>query len=126
MAGTPLGTRLFTWLKGELVGQDQDGNKFYRTKGGSEVHKNSLRSERRWVIYNGEPEASRVSADWHAWIHHTTDELPPEGGYAKHDWQQEHQPNKTGTAEAYRPQGSMLKAGDRPRVSSDYDAWQPE
>ena len=126
MAGTPLGTRLFTWLKGEQVGHDQDGNKFYRTKGGSEVHKNSLRSERRWVIYNGEPEASRVSADWHAWLHHTTDTRPPEGGYEKHEWQLEHQANKTGTAEAYRPQGSALKVGERPRVSGDYDAWHPE
>ena len=28
---------------------------------------------------------------------------PPEGGYDKHEWQQEHQPNVTGTVNAHRP-----------------------
>ena len=44
------------------------GNIFYHSKDG----------KRRWVIYNGEAEASRVDADWHGWLHHTWDEPPTE------------------------------------------------
>jgi NADH:ubiquinone oxidoreductase subunit len=29
---TALGTRLLTWLRGELVGSDQYGNRYYRLK----------------------------------------------------------------------------------------------
>jgi NADH:ubiquinone oxidoreductase subunit len=45
-----MGTRLFTWRKGERVGEDGQGNVYYRERGG----------ERRWVIYAGAAEASRV------------------------------------------------------------------
>ena len=37
-----------------------------------------------------------------------------------------HQPNLTGTAGAYRPQGSLLKSGQRPSATGDYQAWKPE
>ena len=46
--------RLFTWRRGELVGTDQFGNTYYRDK------KATGRRERRWVLYNGEPEATKV------------------------------------------------------------------
>ncbi|WP_343559574.1 NADH:ubiquinone oxidoreductase subunit NDUFA12 [Kiloniella sp. b19] len=126
MSKATIGTRLYTWAKGELVGEDKQGNKYYRTKGGSEMHKDSLRKERRWVIYNGDVEASRVPADWHAWLHHTVNELPPKEGLPRYDWMKDHQQNMTGTDQAYRPGGSPYAGGQRERVSSDYDAWQPE
>ena len=43
-----------------------------------------------------------------------------------HPWQKPHVPNLTGTALAYRPDGSLLNKGERPRVTGDYDAWSPE
>ena len=43
------GTQLFTWRKGQKVGEDDQGNVFYQTADG----------KRRWVIYNGEAEARR-------------------------------------------------------------------
>jgi len=36
-----------------------------------------------------------------------------------------HQPNYTGTVQAYRPPGSALHGSHRPQVSADYDAWTP-
>jgi hypothetical protein len=45
------GTQLWTWRFGELVGTDDQGNRYYRTKGG--VIDPTLGFERRWVIYNG-------------------------------------------------------------------------
>jgi NADH:ubiquinone oxidoreductase subunit len=125
MAGTTLGTRLYTWLKGQEVGRDRFGNRYYREKGGGTVHADSMRKERRWVIYDGEVEASRVPAEWHAWLHHTVTE-PPSGEPAKRSWEREHQPNRTGTGEAYRPPGHTLSGGRRARGTGDYEPWKPE
>ena len=123
--GATLGTLLFTWLRGELVGRDGQGNRYYRAKGGGRTHKDSLRHERRWVIYEGEAEASRVPPEWHAWLHHTTDAVPPEGGPKRLPWQKDHLPNLTGTALAYRPPGHTLKGGHRAPATGDYEPWTP-
>lgn len=125
MAGMTIGTRLYTWLRGEAVGKDRFGNRYYREKGGGHVHGDSLRRERRWVVYNGEVEASRVPPEWHAWLHHTSDEVPPEEGPPKYHWEKEHQPNLTGTDQAYRPPGHTLKGGRRAKATGDYEPWTP-
>jgi NADH:ubiquinone oxidoreductase subunit len=124
--GANLGTRIYSWLRGEQVGSDQFGNRYYREKGGGKVHADSLRKERRWVIYDGEVEASRVPAEWHGWLHHTTQDLPPEGGPAKRPWQKDHLPNLTGTAAAYRPPGHILQGGQRDKATGDYEPWVPD
>jgi len=114
--GQTLGTRLFTARNGVRVGEDEAGNVFYRTEDDS----------RRWVIYSGEAEASRVSPDWHGWLHRTWDEPPSEQPLARKDWEKAHKPNLTGTEGAYRPPGSVLTPATRPRNASDYEAWTPE
>lgn len=114
--GATIGTRLFTSRKGEKVGEDADGNVFYQTKGGA----------RRWVIYNGYAEASRVSPEWHGWLHHTWDEPPTKAPLPRKAWEKDHAQNQTGTALAYHPPGSLASSAKRPRVSGDYEAWQPE
>lgn len=125
MTGNSIGTLLATWFRGRLVGRDQFGNRYFRGKGGRGVHKESLRRERRWVLYRGEAEASRVPPEWHAWLHHTTDQAPPEGGAPKRPWQKEHLPNLTGTNKAYRPPGHALEGGRRARGTGDYEPWTP-
>ncbi len=107
------GTQFHTWRKGEKVGEDDQGNVFYQSKDG-----------RRWVIYNGEDEASRVSPEWHGWLHYTWDEPPTDTPVARKDWEKPHQENLTGTSEAYVPQGSLRRA--QPVERSDYEAWVPE
>ena len=107
------GTLLTTWLSGSPVGTDDFGNRYYQNKDGS----------RRWVIYNGTVEASRVPPDWHGWLHHTTDVIPPAGGLPRKPWQKEHVPNLTGTDHAYRPPGHSLSDGEKPKPP--YEAWRP-
>jgi NADH:ubiquinone oxidoreductase subunit len=122
-----IGTRLFTWWRGELVGTDQLGNRYYREKGGRKlVRGGGMPSrERRWVLYNGEVEASRVPPQWHAWLHHTVDTPPQAGQWPHYAWQKEHQPNLSGTPLAYRPPGSLLRGGHRAPASGDYEPWKP-
>ena len=61
--GQTFGTQLWTKRYGELVGQDEQGNLYYRTRGG--VVDPTLGFERRWVVYNGYAEASRIPPSWH-------------------------------------------------------------
>src|SRR6476660_5117356 len=68
-SGQTFGTQLWTWRFGELVGTDEQGNRYYRTKG--RKIDPTLGFERRWVVYNGYAEATRVPPSWHGWMHHT-------------------------------------------------------
>ena len=47
-------------------------------------------------------------------------------GYEAKPWQKPHEPNKTGTSQAYRPDGSILTPAKRPHGTGDYQAWRPE
>jgi NADH:ubiquinone oxidoreductase subunit len=67
-----------------------------------------------------------VPPDWHGWLHYTVDEPPVDEPYEKRPWQQPHQPNMTGTPQAYRPSGSTLAPGNRPPATGDYQPWTPE
>ena len=69
--GQTFGTQLWTKRYGELVGQDEQGNLYYRTRGGAIDP--ALGFERRWVIYNGYAVASRIPTGWHGWMHHVVD-----------------------------------------------------
>jgi NADH:ubiquinone oxidoreductase subunit len=111
--------RLFTWRRGELVGTDQFGNTYYRDK------KANGRRERRWVLYNGEPEASKVPPEWHGWLHHTVKEPLKEGSPFHKPWQKPQIPNATGSLAAYRPPGHTLEGGQRVRATGDYEPWTP-
>jgi NADH:ubiquinone oxidoreductase subunit len=121
--GQTFGTQLWTWRFGELVGEDEQGNRYYRTAGGKVDP--TLHFERRWVIYNGLAEASRIPPSWHGWMHHTVDVPPTEDGYKPREWEKPHVPNMTGTPAAYRPSGSTLASGRRPKATGDYQPWTP-
>ena len=114
--GATVGTRLMTWWKGQEVGTDSFGNRYFKEKSAG---------NRRWVIYEGEPEAAKVPAEWHAWLHHTMDEVPtaPREEIA---WEKPHVANLTGTSAAYRPGGSVLSDKNRQKSGGDYQAWTPE
>lgn len=112
--GQTFGTQLWTWRKGRKVGEDAQGNVFYRNADDS----------RRWVIFNGPIEASRIDPDWHGWLHRTWDEAPTDKPLVHKSWEKPHQENLTGTPAAYAPAGSLRRAA--PAKQADYEAWSPE
>ena len=118
------GTWVWTKLYGEFVGEDEFGNRYYRTKGGKKD--SALGFERRWVVFSGYAEASTIPPSWHGWMHHTVDTPPTQLTYKPRPWQKPHRPNMTGTPAAYRPSGSTLASGHRPKATGDYKAWTPE
>lgn len=115
--GQTLGTRFYTWRKGIEVGTDEFGNRYFRNRDAAKY------GERRWVVYNGTAEASKIPPGWHGWMHYRTNEPP--GPYQPREWQKPHEPNLTGTAEAYRPPGSVLNARPVTPGSQDYEPWTP-
>lgn len=111
--GQSVGTRIFTWRNGELVGTDAEGNKYYQSSKG-----------KRWVVFHGEIEASKIPASWHGWLHNTFDECPGETPLKHKIWEKPHVENLSATGNAYRPEGSIFAA--TPKAARDYEAWQPE
>lgn len=114
--GATIGTLLFSWRNGEKMGEDSLGNTYHRARKGN----------RRWVLYNGPNDASRVPPEWHGWLHGTFDELPGVALPAPRPWAAEPQPNLTGTNAAYRPAGALERGGQRAAATGDYEAWRPD
>lgn len=101
-----LGTALYTWRQGVAVGEDEAGNRYYESRD----------KTRRWVIYCGLVEASRVPPRWHDWLHHMST-TPPASNALPHRWSKPHSANATGSAAAHRPHAAQNYS---PRA---YQAW---
>ncbi len=119
---SPAHISLFTLKsRGKKIGTDYLGNKYYEA-----APIKGYKRMRRWVIYKGRPDASYVPPEWHGWLHHQSDTVPSADGLSyRQSWQKPHQPNLTGTNQAYRPSGHILSGAKRKKVSSDYEAWTP-
>jgi NADH:ubiquinone oxidoreductase subunit len=118
--GATFGTALNTMRNGQRVGEDSDGNIYYQAK------KSTGGLYRRWVVYRGSNDASRVPPEWHGWLHNTVDLPPDEALPAPRSWERPATPNLTGTLAAYRPAGAPERGGARAKVSGDYQAWSPD
>lgn len=114
--GATIGTALFSWRKGEKVGEDAAGNAYFISRDRS----------RRWVMYNGANDASRVAPEWHGWLHNSSDALPDDSMPPPRDWQLPAAVNATGSSDAYRPAGALDRGGHRAAASGDYEAWSPD
>ena len=118
--GATVGTLLDSALRGERVGTDAQGNAYYRAKKRSPDGR-----ERRWVIYAGANDASRVPPEWHGWLHGSFDGVPESNLPPPRVWEADYTPNATGTARAYRPAGALERGGPRAPATGDYEPWAP-
>ena len=120
--GQTFGTQLWTWLYGELVGQDESRQPLLPNPRRQDRQDTEIRAALGGV--QRLCRASTVPPSWHGWLHHTVDTPPTEETYQGRSWQKPHQPNLTPTA--YRPSGSTLAQGRRPRATGDYRPWRPQ
>ena len=86
------GTRITIFFSGKFVGKDDSGNKYYETKKG-----------KRFIIYNGEVDASKIPNEWYSWMHFTPNKIEKKHNLEKYEWQKPHKENLTGTDSAYYP-----------------------
>ena len=71
--GATMGQRFHIGRRGVFVGQDDYGNRYFEARDNSDSYD---QRKRRWVIYSGYAEASKVPAEWSGWLHYTLDEPP--------------------------------------------------
>jgi NADH:ubiquinone oxidoreductase subunit len=124
--GATIGTLFNSAMTGEQVGTDAQGNRYYRSKKRRAAGEAFAGMDRRWVIYAGANDASRVPAEWHGWLHHSYDAVPESHLPPARIWEVDYTPNSTGTPLAYRPQGALERGGQRARATGDYEAWSPD
>jgi len=115
--GASWGTTIFSRRNGEEVGRDEAGNVYFR-------HRRDPR--RRWVIYNGSNDGSRIGPGWQLWLKGTIDDLPEKSLPPVRKFQQKPTPNLTGTMAAFRPDGALGSGKIRPASTGDYEPWIPE
>ena len=101
-----IGTRIETIFFGKLAGKDSFGNKYYKNKKG-----------KRWVIYKGEIDASKISNEWYSWMHYTKNKIENLHDLKKYEWQKPHQPNQTGTDNSNHPNKNNEK------INKKYKSW---
>ena len=75
-----IGTKLKTIFFGKLIGKDSFGNSYYESKDG-----------KRWVIYCGEIDASKIPNEWYSWIHFTKNKIENKHNLEKKKKKKPHQ-----------------------------------
>ena len=71
-----LWNKIKNYFFGKFVGKDSFGNKYYESKKG-----------KRWVIYSGEIDATKIPVEWYSWIHFTPNRIEKKHNLEKYDWQ---------------------------------------
>jgi NADH:ubiquinone oxidoreductase subunit len=126
--GNTWGTRVTIWRQGRLVGSDELGNRYYVQKRGV----GPLGVPRRWVIYKDLAEASKVTPDWHGWLHYTVDAPPTATSYTPRPWQKPHSNQGRAAARDRRLQAVAAAVGVRaasrfgPQAGLGADAGMPD
>lgn len=115
--GAGLGTRLMTRRHGREVGRDALGNVYFQ-------HRKD--PARRWVIYSGSNDTSRVAPGWTSWLRGQIDDVPDRSLPTRRAYEMDPVPNLSGTEGSYRPAGSLRRGGERAAATGDYQAWTPE
>jgi NADH:ubiquinone oxidoreductase subunit len=115
--GATFGTAVFTRMNGTEVGRDDAGNLYYENTG---------KRPRRWVIYNGNNDGSRVPPEWQMWLKGTIADLPEKSLPPRRTFQKPAEANLTGTMAAFRPDGALGSGRIRPASTGDYQPWIPE
>jgi NADH:ubiquinone oxidoreductase subunit len=114
--GATTGTRWYNWRHGRQVGEDKLGNLYMQSK----------QADRRWVMYAGSNDVSRVPPEWYAWLTRQIEDVPDKALPPPPKFLKPPTPNLTGTSQAYRPSGALERGGRRQAASGDYQPWTPE
>ncbi len=89
--------KFFVKISAKKIGEDLFGNEYYEGRS-----KNYLGDFKRYVIYNGFSEPSKVPPPWRVWLHGLSENPPSKGG------EKGYEPNLTGTKFRYDPKKSYI------------------
>ena len=78
---------------------------------------------KRWVLYEGEVDSSKVPPEWNGWLRFTSNEIPTIE--KRYKWEKEHLKNQTGTKNSYYPSASVFR-NPRSKKRTEYEQWSPK
>ncbi len=120
--------KLYLSFSARIVGKDDFGNIYYLS-----YHLDKNRNVfKRYCLYKGRAEPSKVPPTWHAWLHYIKDTVPANESYKPYEWSKTHLPNLTGTAYAYVPKNHPrnLAVSEGYELDEEYTAtyskWSPK
>lgn len=116
------GTRWTIFRRGKYVGSDSFGNRYFEARDKKDAYD---KHKRRWVVYKGYADASKIPPEWHGWMHYIYDTPPSQQDLPRQSWERDHVPNMSGTPYATFPPGSLNAKASREKASGDYEAWKP-
>ncbi len=97
----------------QFIGKDVFENKYYESS--NKFFSKSKANSRRWVVYKGYAEGSKVSPNWHAWLHHAVEKKPASPSKKTTSFV----PNLTGTPYKDKPKFQEKRHKD------GYQSWRP-
>ena len=109
-----VGTRIWSFLNGYKVGEDIFGHVYLRNKNDT----------KRWVLYDGDVDSTKVPPEWNAWLRYTSNIIPTL--QKKYAWEKEHKKNQTGSKNLYNPSASVLNSSNNKKKKSEYESWSPK
>lgn len=104
-----------------VVGEDKFRNRYFEDK-------TEWYGRDRWVEYvdDRNPDSLKVEPEWHAWLHHNTDDPPSKHPLPKPMYQTPSAGNPTGTPDAYVPPHHRLSKKFEGNASEKYEPWSPK
>lgn len=107
--------------KSRTVGEDKFQNRYFQDE-------TEWYGRDRWVEYvdDRNPDSLKIEPEWHAWLHHNTDDAPSQHPLPKPVYQTPSSGNPTGTRDAYVPPHHRLSKKFDGNASEKYESWSPQ
>ena len=94
---------IYLQLFGNKVGEDEYGNQFFELK-----RVDYLGRRKRYCLYKGSPEASKISPEWHPFMHYQIDAKDVKTTFRQYKWQKPYVPDTTLSQNKYLPKEHPL------------------
>ncbi len=85
------------------VGEDEYGNEFFELK-----TTDYLGRKKRYCLYRGVVEASKISPEWHPFMHYQIEARDVKSTYKQYKWQKPFVPDTTLSSNKYLPKSHLL------------------
>ncbi len=95
--------RIYLNFFGKKVGEDAYGNQYFETN-----RKDSFGRKKRFCLYNGKPEASKISPEWFPFMHYQIEAKDVLKNPKQYKWQKPALPNLTLSDVKYLPKNHPL------------------
>ena len=117
MITNSVGTILYSFLFGKMIGKDKIGNKFF-------IHRKI--KGKKWVLYKKNIDPTALEVKWQIWLTNTdmnSVNISEEKNYA---WQKTKKANLTGTINSYHPSTSIENGIDNIKKNIKNSIWKPD